>query len=182
MAAVASVIRNRLAAGGYGRTPSAIVHAPSQFEAWHPPSGTGPALTADSKSPAYQQAAAIAQGVFRGVVQDQTGGATHFFAPAAQASLGRSVPGWASGEPLAEFPQPIQDKGIIGSLINSVGKGNMAAGALGPAQPIRVAGAAPQTAAPALSAADYDNTPPTPADWAGTRADYIQARIRRMTH
>ena len=28
MAAVASVIRNRLAAGGYGRTPSEIVHAP----------------------------------------------------------------------------------------------------------------------------------------------------------
>jgi spore germination cell wall hydrolase CwlJ-like protein len=31
MAAVASVIRNRLAAGGYGRTPSEIVHAPNQF-------------------------------------------------------------------------------------------------------------------------------------------------------
>jgi hypothetical protein len=43
-------------------------------------------------------AAALAQGVFRGVIQDQTGGATHFFAPAAQASLGRSVPGWAGSE------------------------------------------------------------------------------------
>jgi spore germination cell wall hydrolase CwlJ-like protein len=31
VAAVASVIRNRLAAGGYGRTPSEIVHAPYQF-------------------------------------------------------------------------------------------------------------------------------------------------------
>jgi hypothetical protein len=59
MAAVASVIRNRLAAGGYGRTPSAIVHAPSQFEAWNPPSGTGPALTADPKSPAYRHLAAL---------------------------------------------------------------------------------------------------------------------------
>jgi spore germination cell wall hydrolase CwlJ-like protein len=103
MAAVASVIRNRLAAGGYGKSPSEIVHAPSQFEAWNPPSGTGPALTADPKSSAYRQAAALAQGVFRGVIQDQTGGATHFFAPAAQACLGRSVPGWASGEPLAEI-------------------------------------------------------------------------------
>jgi hypothetical protein len=38
-----------------------------------------------------------------------------------------------------------------------------------------MAGASPQTsAAPALSAADYDKTPTTPADWAGTRADYIQ--------
>jgi spore germination cell wall hydrolase CwlJ-like protein len=34
MAAVASVIRNRLAAGGYGRNPSEIVHAPNQFEPW----------------------------------------------------------------------------------------------------------------------------------------------------
>jgi spore germination cell wall hydrolase CwlJ-like protein len=102
MAAVASVIRNRLAAGGYGRTPSEIVHAPSQFEAWNPPSGTGPALTADPKSSAYRQAAALAQGVFRGVIQDQTGGATHFFAPVAQHALGREAPGWASGS-LAEI-------------------------------------------------------------------------------
>jgi hypothetical protein len=34
-----------------------------------------------------RQAAALAQG--DGVIQDQTGGATHFFAPAAQALLGR---------------------------------------------------------------------------------------------
>jgi spore germination cell wall hydrolase CwlJ-like protein len=104
MAAVASVIRNRLAAGGgYGRSPAEIVHSPYQFEAWNPPGGTGPALTADPKSPAYRQAAALAQGVFRGVIQDQTGGATHFFAPAAQADLGRSVPGWAKGDPLASI-------------------------------------------------------------------------------
>jgi spore germination cell wall hydrolase CwlJ-like protein len=37
MAAVASVVRNRLAAGGYGKSPSEIVHAPGQFEAWTPP-------------------------------------------------------------------------------------------------------------------------------------------------
>jgi Cell Wall Hydrolase len=36
MAAIASVIRNRLAAGGYGASPSAIVHAPNQFEPWNP--------------------------------------------------------------------------------------------------------------------------------------------------
>ncbi|MGC2221878.1 MAG: hypothetical protein WA624_05690, partial [Methylocella sp.] len=52
MAAVASVIRNRRAAGGHGRTPSEIVHAPSQFEAWDPPSGEGPERF-DEKSPAY---------------------------------------------------------------------------------------------------------------------------------
>jgi spore germination cell wall hydrolase CwlJ-like protein len=32
MAAVASVIRNRLTAGGYGKSPTEIVHAPNQFE------------------------------------------------------------------------------------------------------------------------------------------------------
>ena len=35
MAAVASVIRNRLAAGGYGKTPTDIVRAPNQFEPWN---------------------------------------------------------------------------------------------------------------------------------------------------
>ena len=54
-------------------------------------------------SPAYKQAQALAQGVFNGTIQDQTNGATHFFAPAAQASLGRSAPGWASGDPTASI-------------------------------------------------------------------------------
>jgi spore germination cell wall hydrolase CwlJ-like protein len=31
MAAIASVIRNRLAAGGYGNSPSEVVHAAHQF-------------------------------------------------------------------------------------------------------------------------------------------------------
>jgi len=45
----------------------------------------------------------LAQGVFNGTIQGQTNGATHFFAPAAQASLGRSVPSWASGDPTASI-------------------------------------------------------------------------------
>jgi spore germination cell wall hydrolase CwlJ-like protein len=39
MAAVASVIRNRLVAGGYGKSPTEIVHAPNQFEPWNEGSG-----------------------------------------------------------------------------------------------------------------------------------------------
>ena len=92
MAAIASVIRNRLAAGGYGRTPSEIVHAPYQFEAWHPPGGPGPATTSKPSDAAYRQAAALAQGVFRGVIQDQTGGATHFFASPRKDRLVSSMP------------------------------------------------------------------------------------------
>jgi spore germination cell wall hydrolase CwlJ-like protein len=79
MAAVASVIRNRLVAGGFGNSPTAIVHARNQFEPWSPGSGNDPSRF-DAKSPAYRQAAALAQGVFGGVIQDQTGGATRFFA------------------------------------------------------------------------------------------------------
>jgi spore germination cell wall hydrolase CwlJ-like protein len=49
IAAVASVIRNRLAAGGYGRTPSEIVHAPYQFSPWNPNPGNDPSrFPADS--------------------------------------------------------------------------------------------------------------------------------------
>ena len=103
MAAVASVIRNRLAAGGYGRTPYGIVHAPGQFEAWHPPGGTGPALTASPTDASYKQAAALAQGVFSGVVQDQTQGATHFYAPVAQADLNRPAPTWSGTPPTASI-------------------------------------------------------------------------------
>jgi spore germination cell wall hydrolase CwlJ-like protein len=42
MAAVASVIRNRLAAGGYGKTPTDIVRASNQFEPWNAGSGNDP--------------------------------------------------------------------------------------------------------------------------------------------
>ncbi len=60
------MIRNRLAAGGYGRTPSEIVHAPYQFSPWNPNPGNDPSrFPADS--PAYRQAAALAQGVFSDV-------------------------------------------------------------------------------------------------------------------
>jgi len=34
-AAIASVIRNRLAAGGYGKTPTEVVHQPYQFTPWN---------------------------------------------------------------------------------------------------------------------------------------------------
>jgi hypothetical protein len=44
MAAVASVIRNRLAVGGYGKSPSEIVRAPNQFKPWNPDSGNDPVL------------------------------------------------------------------------------------------------------------------------------------------
>jgi hypothetical protein len=59
MAAVASVVRNRLATGGYGKSLSEIVHAPGQFVAWTPPSGGEGPERFDEKSPAYKQSAAL---------------------------------------------------------------------------------------------------------------------------
>ena len=68
MAAVASVIRIRLAAGRYGGSPSEIVHAPYQFTPWNKGSEGVPndSRSYDPASPAYKQAAALAQGVFNG--------------------------------------------------------------------------------------------------------------------
>jgi spore germination cell wall hydrolase CwlJ-like protein len=61
-------------------------------------------------SPAYKQAQALAQGVFNGTIQDQTNGATHYYAPAAQAQNNArdpahnpAVPSFAKGDPLAEI-------------------------------------------------------------------------------
>jgi hypothetical protein len=72
---------------------------------------------------------------------------------------------------MGTFPQPIQDKGVIGSLIASLGS----PGVQPTARPPMLRGAPPQQMAQDnLSAADYDKTPTTPADWTGTRADYIQ--------
>jgi spore germination cell wall hydrolase CwlJ-like protein len=63
IAAVASVIRNRIVAGGYGRTPTEIVHAPYQFSPWNENSSNDPGrFPADSAG--YRQAAALAQDVF----------------------------------------------------------------------------------------------------------------------
>lgn len=98
MAAIASVIRNRLVAGGYGNTPTHVVRAQNQFTPWNDPSAENYPAKYAADSAAYKQASALAQGVFSGAVQDQTGGATHFFAPVAQHALGRDVPGWASGD------------------------------------------------------------------------------------
>jgi spore germination cell wall hydrolase CwlJ-like protein len=60
MAAVASVIRNRLAAGGYGRTATDVVHQPYQFTPWNSGSSNDPRRF-EADSPAYKQAQALAR-------------------------------------------------------------------------------------------------------------------------
>ena len=96
--AVASVIMNR--ANSSGASPRDVVFAPNQFEPWNGGSARARLEAMDPSSPQYQ---AILNNVVRpvmaGRVADPTGGATHFYAPAAQAQLGREPPAWATGVP-----------------------------------------------------------------------------------
>lgn len=100
MAAVAAVIKNRMAAGKYGgRSAAEVVTAPNQFEPWNTP-GSGKKndpLGYRAGTPAYEDAGRIVDAVFSGRVADPTGGMTHFYAPIAQAQLGRDAPAWATG-------------------------------------------------------------------------------------
>lgn len=98
MRGVAAVIRNRLQSGRFGKSASDVVLARHQFEPWSTESGRRRMSSYAAESPAYKRAAAAVDAAFAG--DDPTGGATHFFAPKAQAALGRDVPKWAQGEPV----------------------------------------------------------------------------------
>jgi hypothetical protein len=102
-AAVASVIRNRVMAGRYGKTPEEVVLKPYAFEPWIRPDARARMLGLREDDPHYQSIAQQVDQIFGGTFKDPTGGATHFFAPRAQAALGRSVPAWARGDPLASI-------------------------------------------------------------------------------
>lgn len=93
MNAVASVIRNR--AVNTGATPSAVVTAPNQFEPWNTQAGRDKMAALDPNSPAYKNAATAVDAAYFG--SDPTNGATQFYAPKAQAALGRSAPAWDNG-------------------------------------------------------------------------------------
>lgn len=96
--AVASVIMNR--ANGAGVSPRDIVFAPNQFEPWNGGAARQRLEAMDPSSPTYQDILNnVVRPVMAGSVSDPTGGATHFYAPAAQAQLGRQAPSWATGTP-----------------------------------------------------------------------------------
>jgi hypothetical protein len=96
-AGVAATMLNRAQSGAYGGSSlSAVAKAPGQFEPWATRAGALNAI--QTSSPQYQQAAGIFDGVVSGAIPDPTGGATHFYAPAAQKALGRPTPTWAKGD------------------------------------------------------------------------------------
>ena len=100
-AAVAHVILNRVASGGFGgRTVPGVVFAKHQFEPWNVPEIAAKLRGIAPESKAYQQAAAVVDQVLGGALPDPTGGATHFLAPGVMKSRGAALPGWAQGTPL----------------------------------------------------------------------------------
>lgn len=92
-AGVAHVILNRAAQSG--KSPAQIVTAPGQFEPWQ--RNPQQLMSYSPQSPAYQGAAAVVDGALSGAIPDPTNGATKFFAPKAQAQLGRAPPKWDDG-------------------------------------------------------------------------------------
>ncbi len=94
MNAVASVIKNRAAAGNYGGdTAGAVVRAPNQFEPWNTEAGRAKMAAIDPNSKAYKDASAALDSAYFG--NDPTNGAKNFIQPTLQAALGRSMPTWA---------------------------------------------------------------------------------------
>lgn len=186
-AAVAHVVLNRLAAGGYGgNTLGQIVMSGSstpspQFEPTGNPSSAFYSLR--STDPAYQHAAQIVQGVLSGDTPDPTNGATNFYAPKAQAALGRQPPTWAKGDPLATIgghvfyaPKGTVDRGQVTAAnrppqadnVPNLGSPDLPALAYAPtAAPAAAPTGKPTTMAsdaPAQSDADYlDALAPKPA-------------------
>ena len=90
MQAVADVIRNRAVAGNFGgNTPSGVMQAPKQFE------GLSRVNQFDPNNP---QAQAAIDRAYGGAPSAAPPGATHFYAPKAQAALGRPAPSWDNGK------------------------------------------------------------------------------------
>jgi N-acetylmuramoyl-L-alanine amidase len=115
--AVMCVIRNRRKPGRFGSSWSGIIFAPKQFSCWNEgdnnralllsfwasltQSGTAP--PARDLMALYYETRLLAQGVVDDVVLDRTGGATHYYAPAALEALGFSIPTWALGKPYKQI-------------------------------------------------------------------------------
>lgn len=93
--AVAAVIMNR--ANQSGMDVPGVVFARNQFEPWGNAKTRSYLEGIDPNDPKYQRVAANIAPFLSGEVGDPTNGATHFYAPRAQAALGRPAPKWDNG-------------------------------------------------------------------------------------
>lgn len=94
--AVANVIRNRAVEGNYGGdTATGVMNKPWAFEPTMTPQGRQRMASLDPNSAQYQNLSSAVDRAYTG--DDPTKGATHFYSPNAQASLGRPPPAWGQG-------------------------------------------------------------------------------------
>lgn len=88
--AVIDVIRNRMKATGMSARE--VVMQPGQFEPWMHSETANHLMSIDPNSKVYQETLGLLADS-----KDSTGGADHFYAPKAQAKLGRNKPEWDNG-------------------------------------------------------------------------------------
>lgn len=119
-AAVAHVILNRVADGGYGQGIQGVVKAPvkpgssfHQFSVWNAPGmqdSSAVARNLTPNDPQYTAIGNIVDKVYNGAIPDPTYGATHYFA---QRSMpGRQLPPW--GNLLTQNVNKIADQTFVG--------------------------------------------------------------------
>jgi hypothetical protein len=105
--AIAHVIENRRAAKRWGDTYRDVVRAPKQFEPWSNPEAPNYPMRYAEDSPRLKMAREALAAARAG--DDITGGALHFYAPAAQAQLAQTrgdrapVPSWARDREYTDF-------------------------------------------------------------------------------
>ena len=94
MADVASVIRNRVNSGRFPNDPLDVVRQPRQFSGVN--DGGNVPYNQGASSPAYEDAVRAVNSVIMGDAPDNTGGATHYYAPGAMP--GGRAPYWQADE------------------------------------------------------------------------------------
>ena len=99
MAAVASVVLNRVHIGGWwGKDIFTVCRMPHQFSCWSPDDPNRVKLEKVTLAdPQFQDAVMIARDAIAGELRDRTYGATLYYSPKSMNPPG-SVPSWASEE------------------------------------------------------------------------------------
>ena len=114
---IAAVIENRRNSGRWGEGYKDVVTARNQFEPWNKPEGPNYPMRFAADSPRMQ----MARAAFEGRGNDPTGGALHFYAPAAQAILAQTKgdraaePSWARGREATDIGPTRFVRGVDGA-------------------------------------------------------------------
>jgi hypothetical protein len=148
-------------------SPEQVVTAKGQFEPWA--TRASALMGLDPNSPQYQAIATNLAPTLSGGAPDVTGGADYFYAPGAQAAMGRNTPSWAQGQ---------QGTDIGNQRFYSLGYGGGSPGSN--AVPLAPGGdVAPSSSPPAADPSSWDTT--TSTDPQGqTPADLLAALKKKQ--